>query len=84
MFNRFTMIGNDVNLPVFVKDLSVSKEHACIEVYDGRAYLIDKGAINGSYVNDKRVEINGKKKIVNGDILRFGTTDESFKFISSS
>ena len=84
MFHRFTLIGNDANLPICIKDPSVSPEHACIEVEDSRPYLIDKGAINGCYINDQRMMVNGKKRIVHGDILRFGNAEDSYKFVSNS
>jgi pSer/pThr/pTyr-binding forkhead associated (FHA) protein len=32
IFHRFTLIGNDKNNPIYIKDPSVSPEHACLDI----------------------------------------------------
>ena len=50
-----TVIGRNPNLMIHVNDISVSSKHAEIELTDDfkKAYLIDKGALNGCYINKK-------------------------------
>ncbi|MBX5492722.1 MAG: FHA domain-containing protein, partial [Chloroflexi bacterium] len=53
--------GNDIILP----ETGVSRQHARIE-YDGtRLVVVDLGSLNGTYVNDERVE--QARELRNGD-----------------
>jgi hypothetical protein len=48
-----TVVGRNPNLMVHVNDISVSSKHAEIKMSDDfkKAYLLDKGALNGSQIN---------------------------------
>ncbi|MEO1334049.1 MAG: FHA domain-containing protein [Myxococcota bacterium] len=58
--------SNDV---VLIDDL-VSRNHARITFFEGRATLQDLGSHNGSYVNGTRIE--GAKLLQGGDMCRLG------------
>lgn len=79
------MVGRNPNLILHIPDISVSSKHAIVEMSDDfkKAYLIDKGALNGCFINDCKLEANSKKRLQHNDIVRFGTSQLLFKFISS-
>jgi pSer/pThr/pTyr-binding forkhead associated (FHA) protein len=54
LVHKVTIIGRNPNLLVQVNDVSVSSKHASIEMNDefSKAYLQDKGALNGCWIND--------------------------------
>lgn len=47
----------------------VSRNHACIEMREGRILIRDLGSANGTYVNGKRMKV---ATLTNGTILRLG------------
>jgi len=63
--HKVTVIGRNPNLLVQVNDVSVSSKHASVEMNDEftRAYLQDKGALNGCWINDQKVAANAKKRL---------------------
>lgn len=54
-----------------VKDDYISREHAVIEYRDYGYWIIDRGSVNGSFVNDERV--TSERLLKHGDRLRFHT-----------
>lgn len=54
-----------------VKDDYISREHAIIEYRDYGYWIIDRGSVNGSFVNDERV--TSERLLKHGDRLRFHT-----------
>lgn len=71
--NRLTVgrgTANDVPLPW---DTEVSRVHAEIQLLGGEWIVVDDGlSQNGSWVNGDRVK--GRRRICDGDVLRFGHT----------
>lgn len=56
---------NDVHLP----DPSVSRNHALLDVQNGRLVVHDAGSTNGTYVNEKRID---SAALDPGDVVAFG------------
>jgi hypothetical protein len=42
-------------------EMQMSRRHALLEVVAGQLQLVDLGAVNGSYVNDHRVQQGSKR-----------------------
>ena len=70
---------------IHINDISVSSKHAEIEMSDDfkKAYLIDKGALNGCYINEKLMDANTKKRLQHNDVLTFGNSQVKYKFVST-
>lgn len=85
LVHKQTVIGRNPNLTLYVNDISVSSKHAQIDLNDqfNKGFLQDKGAMNGCYLNDQKLPANGRKRLQHNDILRFGNSDQKFKFIST-
>lgn len=64
-------VGRERDADVWVGHPSVSREHARIEVTDGRATLEDLGSKNGTWRGTDR--ITGRVELKDGDDVRFGT-----------
>lgn len=64
-------LGRHPNNTCQVLDRIVSKEHAHIDLVDGRYMLRDLGSLNGTYVNGERV---GERFLNPGDELTMGST----------
>src|SRR5579875_1834035 len=60
--------GNDIILP----ETGVSRQHTRIERQGDRLVIIDLGSLNGTWVNDERVE--QARELRNGDIIQIGRT----------
>lgn len=54
-----------------IKDDYISREHAVVEYRNYSYWLIDRGSINGTFVNDERV--TSERLLKHGDRLRFHT-----------
>ena len=54
-----------------IKDDYISREHAVIEYRDYGYWIVDRGSVNGSFVNDERVTAD--RLLKHGDRLRFHT-----------
>jgi hypothetical protein len=62
-------IGRHPDSGIFLDDVTVSRNHAVIE-REGSAYsVVDRGSLNGTYVNRKRVE---RQLLTDGDELQIG------------
>lgn len=85
LVHKETVIGRNPNLALNVNDISVSSKHAKIEMNDefSKAYIVDSGAMNGTFVNRQRLEALAKKRLHHGDVLSFGKSEAKFKFVSS-
>ncbi len=59
-------------------DDQVSRLHARFECVDGAWILVDDGlSSNGTFINQER--LNGRRRLADGDSLRFGTTTVIFR-----
>ena len=51
-----TTAGRHPESDIFLDDVTVSRRHAEVQRRDGRFFVVDKGSLNGTYVNHERVE----------------------------
>src|SRR5262245_59868392 len=65
---------NDIQLPL----ASVSGYHAQIEKENDNYYLIDRGSINGTYLNGQRLVAGEKKLLSDSDLIKIQTFDLYF------
>lgn len=61
-------IGRDETNIICVNERHVSRQHAVINYRDGLFTLLDLGSVNGTYVNDQRLE--GMFPLKSGDTIR--------------
>jgi pSer/pThr/pTyr-binding forkhead associated (FHA) protein len=64
-----TRLGRHPDSDVFLDDITVSRRHSEIEQSNGSFTVRDVGSLNGTYLNQKRVE---QAAIHNGDELQVG------------
>tara|TARA_B110000285_G_scaffold173174_1_gene194016 strand:- start:526 stop:930 length:405 start_codon:yes stop_codon:yes gene_type:complete len=80
-----TECGRNPNCGIHVNDLSVSSKHAIIELSSDfkKAFICDKGAMHGCYINELKMGSMDKKRLQHNDVLRFGTAKLRFKVINT-
>lgn len=62
---------------------SISKFHAIIEFDDGsRAYLSDKGSLNGTKLNGISLQSQKQYPLQSGDKIRFGFDEHEYRFLN--
>jgi pSer/pThr/pTyr-binding forkhead associated (FHA) protein len=64
-----TTAGRHPESDIFLDDVTVSRRHAEIRRRDGRFFVVDKGSLNGTYVNRERVD---ETELATGDDLQIG------------
>lgn len=70
MLGESTEAGRDPSRPVFLDDITVSRQHATFERRpDGAWFVRDEGSLNGTYVNGEQVE---QTKLAPGDEVQIG------------
>ncbi|MBP3866703.1 MAG: FHA domain-containing protein [Eggerthellaceae bacterium] len=62
-------VGRDPKCDIFLNDMTVSREHAVIEVKADSCIIRDQNSFNGVWVNDRMVETCLLKS---GDLLQIG------------
>ncbi|MHB1340139.1 MAG: FHA domain-containing protein [Coriobacteriia bacterium] len=62
-------IGRDPESDIFLNDVTVSREHAILQISPDGVTITDAGSLNGTYVNDVRVD---KAHLRNGDAVQVG------------
>ncbi len=67
-----TRVGRSRQCDIFLVDPSVSRNHALLDVNDGRLVLADEGSSNGTFVNGERVR---RAELQSGDVVAFGKTE---------
>lgn len=67
--NSIYTLGRMDICDIIIKDSSVSRTHATIEVRENRAMIADSSSTNGTYVNNVLVT---QKEIKNGDTISLG------------
>jgi pSer/pThr/pTyr-binding forkhead associated (FHA) protein len=65
-------VGRNSESDIFLVDPSVSRNHALLEVQDGRLIVSDAGSSNGTFVNGVRVQ---QCRLNAGDTVAFGKTE---------
>lgn len=71
-------VGRDALCDIEVPDDFISRVHAMFEAVEGGWRLVDRGSLNGTYVNDQRIE---EQRLQPGDRIRLG--NHIYKFLSS-
>ena len=81
--NTINKIGrNPLTNTIILNHHSISKEHALIEFDINRqGYISDLFSSNGTFVNGIKISSNQKFSINDGDILKFGKDETTFKFV---
>jgi len=74
-----TKIGTAPPADIVVNDGFMSTEHCQITCSPAGFTLIDNGATNGCYVNDRKVQ---KQDLVDNDVITLGKTNFKFKSIN--
>lgn len=73
-------IGRDPSrADIVLDDETVSGAHAVIQFEQGQFYIYDLASLNGTYVNERRVQ---KQLLMDGDAIRFGNARAVFKRVS--
>lgn len=62
-------VGRDPESDIFLNDVTVSREHAVLETSPDGVTISDTGSLNGTYVNDIRVD---KAHLRSGDAVQVG------------
>lgn len=57
------------------RDFGVSRRHAALVNYDGIVHVIDLRSINGTYVNDRRLNPGKPAPISDGDRITLGSME---------
>ncbi|HAJ64158.1 MAG TPA: adenylate cyclase [Cyanobacteria bacterium UBA8543] len=71
-------IGREKDNRIVVLDGSLSRYHAEITINGDRIILTDRQSLNGTFVNNHRIE---SCQLKDGDIIRFGSV--AFKFVNA-
>jgi pSer/pThr/pTyr-binding forkhead associated (FHA) protein len=64
-----TSVGRSPDCDVFLDDVTVSRRHALVVRRDGRFFIEDKGSLNGTFLNRRRIESGS---LEDGDELQIG------------
>lgn len=64
-------VGRVKENEIFIVDPSVSRNHAMLELQDGKLVVRDMASTNGTFVNGERVQLRTLKA---GDVVAFGKT----------
>ena len=64
-----TNIGRHADSDISLDDITVSRRHCEISIDTGRFVVRDVGSLNGTYVNQKRVDV---AELLQGDELQIG------------
>ena len=64
-----TTVGRSPDCDVFLDDVTVSRRHAQVLHRDGRFVIEDKGSLNGTFLNRRRIESG---QLEDGDEVQIG------------
>lgn len=64
-----TNIGRHADSDIALDDITVSRRHCEVSLNSGRFVVRDVGSLNGTYVNQKRVDV---AELLQGDELQIG------------
>ncbi|MGC5020464.1 FHA domain-containing protein [Micromonospora sp. DT47] len=70
------VIGRTPIANIVINDPHVSRQHAAVRLTDAGATLTDLGSCNGTWVNDRRIEV--AELLCDGDLIRLGRVDLRF------
>jgi pSer/pThr/pTyr-binding forkhead associated (FHA) protein len=72
---RFVLQGDEVTIgrasdsDIFLNDVTVSREHAVVGLENDEVTVVDRGSLNGTYVNGSIVD---QARLADGDHLQIG------------
>ncbi len=66
--------GNDIVLSTS----AVSRYHAQLEAAEGRVFLVDLGAVNGTFLNDHQIDPDSRVPLSDGDVIGIGDVRLTF------
>ena len=77
------LIGKSVQMAdgVISFNKAISRIHCRIIYIDGRYFIKDEKSVNGTFVNKRRVPVDGQVPIKTGDIIRLANSDFQVKSI---
>jgi pSer/pThr/pTyr-binding forkhead associated (FHA) protein len=64
-----TTVGRSPDCDVFLDDVTVSRQHALVLHRNGKFFIEDKGSLNGTFLNRRRIE---SAQLEDGDELQIG------------
>jgi len=64
-----TTVGRDTESAVFLDDVTVSRKHAVVERHGDEWFVVDRGSLNGTYVNAEQVD---RTRLTTGDEVQIG------------
>ena len=64
-----TTVGRSPDCDVFLDDVTVSRRHALVLRRDGRFFIEDRGSLNGTFLNRRRIESG---PLEDGDEVQIG------------
>ena len=64
-----TTVGRSPDCDVFLDDVTVSRRHALVVRRDGQFIIEDKGSLNGTFLNRRRIESG---ELEDGDEVQIG------------
>ena len=73
---RIINIGRSPENQVVIDDMTISRNHAKIEVDDANKIFITDISSNGTYVNGQRLFVNLRKQILRGDKVNFAQVSD--------
>ncbi len=75
------VLGRFPPADVTIRDSSMSRQHACVELQDGQVEVEDLGSTNGTWIGDQRIE---RAPLEAGDELRFGAVAASLQTVDAT
>jgi pSer/pThr/pTyr-binding forkhead associated (FHA) protein len=81
---KYAMIGRSPTCEVRLSDKSISSNHAKIDLSGPEPYLIDLGSTNGTRVNQKPLDPNGRILLQDRDLIAVGSYQLLFLSQSAS
>jgi pSer/pThr/pTyr-binding forkhead associated (FHA) protein/predicted RNA-binding Zn-ribbon protein involved in translation (DUF1610 family) len=67
--NESTTVGRSPDCDVFLDDVTVSRRHAHVLRRNGQFFIEDKGSLNGTFLNRRRIESG---ELEDGDEVQIG------------
>jgi pSer/pThr/pTyr-binding forkhead associated (FHA) protein len=69
----FTIGRSKESSNLYLEYVDVSRNHARISSVGGQFTLSDLGSLNGTFLNEQRLEAHNARTLTSGDKIRFGT-----------